>query len=75
MTARYLAAVLPRALSVVKASDHDAEVERLREALRSIYLMPCAFPDDPDEDRKLADQFAGAQDVAHDALALDEGGE
>lgn len=37
-------------------------------ALRAIYALPCAHPDNPDEDGLLARQFAEAQRLAGDAL-------
>lgn len=52
-----------------KVARIEGENHRLREALRSIYALPCAYPDDPNEDRKLADRFAEAQDIAHEVLA------
>jgi hypothetical protein len=45
-----------------------AEVERLEAALRRIYKMPCAYPDDELEDVRLLAQFHEAQEIAGEAL-------
>jgi hypothetical protein len=45
-----------------------SEVERLEAALRRIYKMPCAYPDDELEDVRLLAQFHEAQEIAGEAL-------
>jgi hypothetical protein len=46
----------------------EDERDRYREVLERIYRLPCQHPDDPNEDRKLARQFAKAQRLADAAI-------